>query len=631
MKKLKLLLVALSIITISCQKDDDVSSNNDLNQTPNSSTFSENFGNQISRTFLGNVVDNTNNPLSGVLIKIGNQTATTDNNGVFIIQDATVNERFGNVTAEKAGFIHASRTVVPTEGTNNITIMMLPETIAGSTSSGAQDVISLSNGASVSLQGDYIKEDGTSYSGNVNVILHHLDPTDQHMENQMPGMLYAANAQNEEVMLQSFGMLAIELRGDNGEDLNLAEGSSAEIRVPLDASLLADAPSTIPLWYFDEVNGYWVEDGEATLIGNEYVGTVTHFSFWNVSNLDNFVNLCITFTNVLGEPMLGLDVRLNSSSLTPSRGITDENGQVCGFVPSNEILELDIVSSNSCNLLSVYAEDIGPFSSDISLNRTIPNEVPGLFFETIVGQFENCNGELVTNGYVRIIHEDANSPYDYSNSSHFALNPITDGSFEFSFLRCSEEFNFSIQGYDYDSLNQTDLLNYTFEQTITNVGTISACTDSSEYVIYIIDNSEEVAFTSLTNEGSQRPYILVPEDESSTVPALKINATRSSPINNNTPYIDEIEIFGFLNEAQFIGQYEWGLDLENGNPGFVVTLFNDFGNYYYIVDANNNVTFDVINIGDVGEFIDLTFSGTYMDVNGITHTVAGEAHVIREE
>ena len=170
------------------------------------------------------------------------------------------------MTAEKAGFIHASRAVVPSSGTNKVRIMMLPETIAGSTASGTQETIALANGASVALEGDYIKADGTNYTGNVNVIMHHLDPVDENMQDQMPGMLYAANAQNEEVMLQTFGMLAVELRGSGGEDLNIAEGSSAEIRMPLDASLLNDAPATIPLWYFDEVNGYWIEDGQATLV-----------------------------------------------------------------------------------------------------------------------------------------------------------------------------------------------------------------------------------------------------------------------------------------------------------------------------------------------------------------------------
>ena len=278
MKILKfVLLISLVLFATSCNKDDSPSNPQNQDPDPDPIAFAQNFGSEISRTFLGTVVDTNDNPIENVMISIGSSTASTDVNGVFIINNASVNQRFGYVKAEKAGFIHASRAVVPSEGTNKVRITMLAETSAGTISSGTQETISLQNGASVALEGDYIKPDGSAYSGSVNVIMHHLDPANDNMQDQMPGMLYAANAQNEARILQTFAMLAIELRGDNNEDLNLAEGSSAQITMPLDPSLIANAPSSIPLWYFDEVNGYWIEDGQATLVGNAYIGTVSHF------------------------------------------------------------------------------------------------------------------------------------------------------------------------------------------------------------------------------------------------------------------------------------------------------------------------------------------------------------------
>ena len=189
-----LLLVALVFCLFSCNKDDSPSNPQNQDQDPDPTAFAQNFGNEISKTFLGTVLDINNNPIENVTISIGSSVAMTDVNGVFIINNATVNERFGYIKAQKSGFIHASRAVVPTSGTNKIRITMLPEIVAGSTSSGTQETISLQNGASVALEGDYIKPDGSAYSGSVNVILHHLDPADENMPDQMPGMLYAANA-----------------------------------------------------------------------------------------------------------------------------------------------------------------------------------------------------------------------------------------------------------------------------------------------------------------------------------------------------------------------------------------------------------------------------------------------------
>ena len=74
----------------------------------------------------------------------------------FVIDDATVFERFGFIKAEKEGYIHASRSLVPTNGRNIVTIMMLEETVTGTTTSGAQAFIDNGQGASVSLSGAYI-------------------------------------------------------------------------------------------------------------------------------------------------------------------------------------------------------------------------------------------------------------------------------------------------------------------------------------------------------------------------------------------------------------------------------------------------------------------------------------------
>ncbi|NRB84956.1 MAG: hypothetical protein HRU49_14485 [Winogradskyella sp.] len=90
--RLSKLLIVLLLLLTSCQKDDGTS--NDGNQNENiPDTFSEYFGNEISRDFLGTVVDKNDNPIWGVTITIGNQTTETDVNGVFILRDASVYER----------------------------------------------------------------------------------------------------------------------------------------------------------------------------------------------------------------------------------------------------------------------------------------------------------------------------------------------------------------------------------------------------------------------------------------------------------------------------------------------------------------------------------------------------------
>ncbi|WP_298900263.1 hypothetical protein [uncultured Psychroserpens sp.] len=603
MPRKPLMFVLLSLfLCLSCT-DDDNRASNPQNQGPDPTTFSENFGNEISRDFFGTVIDINGNPLENVMISIGSSTAMTDSNGIFIINDATVNQRFGYVKAEKAGYIHASRAVVPSVGTNKVRIMMLPETVVGTTASGTQETISLPNGASVGLEGDYIKPDGTAYDGNVNVIMHLLDPTDEDMEDQMPGMLYAANSQNEERMLQTFGMLAVELRGENGEDLNLAEGSTAEIKVPLDPSLVTNAPNTIPLWYFDEANGYWIEEGQATLVGNMYVGTVSHFSFWNCDIPAEAVNLCVTVTNSTNDDLANLRVDITSSVYGTRSGYTNGSGEVCGLVPSGELLEVNVYIQGlgTCSSESIYTANIGPFLEDSSIGIEI-TESPNIQLETVTGVFNTCSGNPVTDGYVFL-----------NSASYQTSEYVSNGDFEINFLRCDDEDTFYLQAFDYVNLQETDSIAYTYTSPITNIGTLTACNTIDEFITYQIDQDESVMIVTNLFAGL---YFSPPTP---SIPRLSIQGYDSSNENQNSFFFQ----FRLNDNPPYTGAYNhngFGNDIGFGVEGPI-----------FIDDGPNTLVCNITSFGEVGEYIDINFDGTYEDFEGNSHTFTGVVHILRDE
>ncbi|MFK7781316.1 hypothetical protein [Psychroserpens sp.] len=578
------LLFLSALVTFSCDNDDNLSSSQDFD--PNATEFAENFGSAINRTFFGTVVDMNQNPIDNVMITIGNETAMTDSNGIFIIENAPVNQRFGYVKAEKAGYIHASRAVVPSDGTNKVRIMMLPETIAGTTSSGTQETIALANGSKVALNGDYIKPDGSTYSGNVNVIMHHLDPADENMPDQMPGMLYAENSQGQERMLQTFGMLAVELRGENGEDLNLAEGSTAEITVPLDISLVGNAPATIPLWYFDEANGYWIEEGEALLVGTSYVGTVSHFSFWNCDIPAEAINLCINVMNSGNENLSNLNIAITSATYGTRYGYTNENGQVCGLVPSNESLGIDIYSYDLCGESPIYSGTIGPFSSDSSIPITI-DDTPDLISETVTGVFNDCNGDPVTNGYVDL---------RYGQQSFSEL--VTDGDFEINLIRCDAENTFRIKAYDYVNVQETDSLYYTFTTPLTNLGSIQSCNSIEEFISYQVEGSPTITYNFDIQGGIDGEYIGVSH--------YSINQNFSFNIN--------------IPDFNGLGTYT------NGSINFF-----DTNNDGTTLESQFVGTTNVTAVGEVDEYIDINFSGVITDMNSPDELpISGTIHAKRD-
>src|SRR5688572_11041720 len=136
------LLIALFVV--GCNPNDDGSGNNNLNDP-----FAQNFGNAVSRDFIGQVVNESNQPIKGASVKIGTKTVLTDFNGVFIINNADVHERFAYITAKKSGYIDGSRAMVPTNGKNNVKIMMISSTQVRAIPSGEESELILPNGTKI--------------------------------------------------------------------------------------------------------------------------------------------------------------------------------------------------------------------------------------------------------------------------------------------------------------------------------------------------------------------------------------------------------------------------------------------------------------------------------------------------
>lgn len=106
----------------------------------------------------------------------------------------------------------------------------------------------------------------------------------------MPGEMVTETQEGELLSIESFGAISATFTDENGEPLQLKEGKTAEIRIPVSG---INPPQTIPLFYFDNTQGLWVEDGIATLSDDRqfYVGNVSHFTTWNADRIMDTVNI----------------------------------------------------------------------------------------------------------------------------------------------------------------------------------------------------------------------------------------------------------------------------------------------------------------------------------------------------
>ncbi|KQK27419.1 hypothetical protein AR438_04245 [Chryseobacterium aquaticum] len=535
------------------------------------------------------VLSTNGSPVSGATITIGNSTVQTNAQGIFVIKNADVKEKFAYVKATKAGFVNGSRTMVPTTGNNKINIMMIPATNTSTVASGAISTVSLPNGTKVKFDGSFKDANGNAYNGNVNVAMFHLKPSDQYLNELMPGSFLANNTDGNSRIMETYGMLHVQLTGASGQNLQIATGHTAEMTVAIDATQTSPAPATIPLWSFNETTGIWQEEGSATKVGNAYVGNVSHFSWWNCDAQFPQCLLNVHIQNSTAQPLSNVTVKLFRQNQNSTSAITDGNGNASGIIPAGENLTMKIY--DACNNV-IMTNNIGPFANNsnntlpvITISQSLSNTI------IITGTLKDCSGNNVTNGVANLSY--ASSTNYFSNYS----TQVTNGSFSFNVLSCASSQQLTFSGADFTNLQTTGDINFTATYPTTNLGNLTVCTSATEFI-------------TIQTDAQPIKYFISPiyADGNAQTPTSVLGLFISSQ-NSNAGFL-----LSSLNGSA-VGTYTSNFSLES------------LGEF---INANgNNLTLQISNYGAVGQYIDFTINGTYTNTTG-SHTLSVTGHVIRD-
>jgi hypothetical protein len=598
-----LLLLLLSLTLVQCQKDVSyVGSGDPVVVVPE----------PLTAHIQGNVTDENDQPAVGVTVNVGTKTATTDADGYFRIDQASLDKKSALVTAAKTGYFKAYRSFGATPGTNYVAIKLIKRDLTGTVNGASGGDVSLSNGTKITLKanGIVVAATGTAYTGTVNVYAANIDPTAADIAQRVPGSFMATNADGSRVGLSSYGMVAVELEGAAGEKLQIKSGSTATLNMAIPASLQAGAPSSIPLWYLDEQSGIWKEEGSATKSGNSYIGDVKHFSFWNCDIQVPAVTLSLTIKNPDTLPMVHVAVKLtktfSNGSTMSTYGFTDSLGHVSGLIPANTQLTLSVLGT--CGTV-VHTRIIGPYMQNTNLGVIIlPATSPNIV--TVKGKLLTCAGTSASNAYALI---------KVGNMIRYAQTD-TGGNYRTSFVACNiSATSVQVAGYDMANGQHSAVTTTSLTVPITTIATITACGSTpppppppptgNEFISYVIDSassnpisvniSNSVQFDSLTLYISQQGTTPITSYISGikNVAAVPPNQTSIS--------------FNFASPAAVPGTYPMNnLMINNASATTTMTV---------------NVAPFPTTIGGVMEG---SFNGTYI-VNSVTHTLRGNFRLIR--
>ena len=291
----------------------------------------------------GIVRDASGTPIEGVSIVSGSSAATTNTDGFFEfdqIQVVSVQNDRSVVRFSKAGYFDVVRSMDAddAEGASWEVVMCKKENndfTSIKTYSSSSDQTLQAGEMKIDMPQDGYKVDGTglSYTGKVKSEMVYLDPNNERFSEMMPGGdLAAVRSDNSSAQLVSYGMTDLNMYAENGDKLQLKNGSKAKLTFPIPAGMGENPPASIPLWSFNEKTGLWEEEGSAQLQGNVYVGEVAHFSWVNLDYPEKQGTVYGYVKDDTGKVLPG--VRLSIGQLLAST-VSKSDGYYSHEVPAN--------------------------------------------------------------------------------------------------------------------------------------------------------------------------------------------------------------------------------------------------------------------------------------------------------
>jgi hypothetical protein len=548
----------------------------------------------VTASIQGRVLDENGVPVQGAAVSSEAATTTTDINGVFTFSKISMSSRFGYVRVVKQGYFTGSRSIITNGGASNfVSIQLIPRTSKGGfpAATGGTIVVQSGDTAAFPAAGVVNAATNATYTGNVNVFATYLDPTASDLYKYMPGDLRGVGTDGKETALQSFGMLAVEMEGDAGEKLQLAAGKKATLTWAIPASLQATAPATIPLWYYSDTTGRWIEEGSAVRVGNSYVGQVGHFSYWNCDASSGTVNFKVHIKDQHGNPLAYSYIQFQSEDWGTRGGYTDIDGFAQGLIPRGQTLVMQVVTECG-NMLGGI--NVGPALADQDLGTvTVTVDASDL---TLTGTVVDCSNNPVDSGYVNILLD---------GLVHRAA--VAKGAFELPVSRCySSSTSVVLTAVDLAGQQAGAASTITAASGTVDAGQLSACGNPVNQ------------FLTCTVNGVNYSYTDAPDVFTYWVASGGIGATPVMWDNVTATSTDQQRYITLTtHDMNGTGPYESTITISEPNSH---------------LGYSSAIQWNVTSYGPVNGYITGTFSGTIMDtLSQKTFPLTGSVKVKRTE
>jgi len=393
---------------------------------------------------IGLISDQDGNPLIDAELLFGGQSKKTNVLGHFSFSNVSADSRNAVLAVSADGYITAHRLItVLSPNRINLNIILTPEPNAQSFDAETGKVVDVSDNARITFFPEGIVTGNERYNGEVFIKAYHLAKDDEDLFQKLPGDLIGIDAEQELKILDTYGMLYVTMEDEQGNELQPDPQTKALLSIDIPEAFVSSAPSEIPLWFFDEARGVWIEDGFAQKNGNSYEGTVSHFTWWNIDiPYGRLITVCLQTEDVsTAAPLSNQDILFSADGVQFGIQRTNNDGELCLNLPADVEISLQLATDCEYNSEAM----IGPFNANQEnvIVQLGTNEAGTI---EISGNVSDCNGEAINEAIASITRDGIRSTIDIA----------TDGSYSYSLVcpRVGEELSVFI----YDHTNEKSVI-----------------------------------------------------------------------------------------------------------------------------------------------------------------------------
>ncbi|MCF6244086.1 MAG: hypothetical protein L3J43_03545 [Sulfurovum sp.] len=204
----------------------------------------------------GRLIDfSTKKGLSNAHVEIAGCEVTTDSKGYYTFSNIPSSSRV-SVNFKKEGYNGHSEIIQIKDKTSNYLKTSLHSSMIHKTyesQNGTQ-----SDMLTIDSEVNYLNEDNTNYSGEVNLYYSYKDTTTSEGRDMFPGTYQGKDTNGVIVSFESYALMLISLKDKDNNPLNISNPIKLTVK---NTQGLTD--ESLPMWYYNKDQGIWIQKGDA--------------------------------------------------------------------------------------------------------------------------------------------------------------------------------------------------------------------------------------------------------------------------------------------------------------------------------------------------------------------------------